>query len=245
VRVEPGVTLGGTLTLPDVAGARAPAVVLISDASPEDRDGVTAADTSRFYWALADTLSRRGIAVLRMDDRGVASSSGSLDSVDTFARSFDTRAGLDLLRRTPGVDPARLGLVGVGEGATIAMIIAASDHTLAGIVLVGAPVRPGQERVEEHVRDEAGRAGGAQRDSVERALRERPVAGVLGRARSDRHGEARARGVARDRRPCRPGRGRPRERVARVGGRRESRDAACLRRSRGSLDAEVEPGSHA
>ena len=67
------VTLAGTLTLPRGTG-RHPAVVLISGSGPQDRD--QSLMEHKPFLVLADYLTRRGIAVLRYDDRGTAKSTG-------------------------------------------------------------------------------------------------------------------------------------------------------------------------
>jgi uncharacterized protein len=76
VTSPPGVGLAGTLTMPQhAAGARVPAVVMITGSGPQDRDEATPAIPGwRPFREIADTLGRRGIAVLRMDDRGVGGS---------------------------------------------------------------------------------------------------------------------------------------------------------------------------
>ena len=62
-----GVRLAGTLTLPEGKGPF-PAVVMISGSGPQDRDATLLGH--KLFLVLADALTRRGIAVLRSDDRG-------------------------------------------------------------------------------------------------------------------------------------------------------------------------------
>jgi len=62
-----GTRLEGTLTLPRGEGPF-PAVPLLSGAGAQDRD--YSALGHRFFLVLADHLTRQGIAVLRLDDRG-------------------------------------------------------------------------------------------------------------------------------------------------------------------------------
>jgi alpha-beta hydrolase superfamily lysophospholipase len=152
-------SLGGTLTLPDPRTAhghtlRFPAVILITGRSAQDRDGASSAPddaggapTYRPFYDLADTLSRRGIATLRLDDRGVGASTGSLDSATTFDRSYDMRAALEYLRKRPDIDPRRVALLGISEGATIAGMIALLDEQIGPIVLMGPPSATGREIV--------------------------------------------------------------------------------------------------
>jgi dienelactone hydrolase len=64
-----GTRLEGTLTLPRGEGPF-PAALLLSGAGAQDRD--YSALGHRFFLVLADYLTRQGIAVLRLDDRGSA-----------------------------------------------------------------------------------------------------------------------------------------------------------------------------
>ena len=101
-------TLPTPTTLANGRRLRYPAVVLVTGAGKQNRDHTAAADLERVthgapvyrpYFDLADTLSRRGIAVLRLDDRGVGGSTGSQDSATTFDRSYDIRAAIEVMRR--------------------------------------------------------------------------------------------------------------------------------------------------
>lgn len=69
-----GVKLAGTLTLPRGAGPF-PAALMITGSGPQDRDETLM--EHKPFWVIADYLARRGIAVLRMDDRGVGESTGN------------------------------------------------------------------------------------------------------------------------------------------------------------------------
>ncbi len=150
-------SLAGTLTLPTRGRLkngrilRYPAVVLISGAGKQDRDGVAAGDTAqgalayRPLYDLADALTRRGLAVLRLDDRGVGASTGSLDSATTLDRADDSRAAVEYLRRRAEVDPHRIALLGMSEGASIAARVASTDPEVRAIVLMAGPAAPGRE----------------------------------------------------------------------------------------------------
>ena len=74
-----GVKLAGTLTLPPGQGPF-PAVLLITGSGPQDRDETILGHKP--FLVIADALTRRGIAVLRVDDRGVGGSSGSGSELD-------------------------------------------------------------------------------------------------------------------------------------------------------------------
>lgn len=142
-----GVSLAGMLTLPDgaSAGGRVPAVVLVTGSGAQDRNSSTPALPG---WApflqLADTLGRRGIAVLRLDDRGVGGSDAGPEGATTRDLAGDVRAALDFLRTVPEVDPSRLALLGHSEGALIVSMVAGEDRTVMAVVLVAAQAWPGR-----------------------------------------------------------------------------------------------------
>ncbi|HET6229603.1 MAG TPA: alpha/beta hydrolase [Longimicrobiaceae bacterium] len=138
VAVDSGPALGGTLTLPCAAPRPLAAVVLVSGSGPEDRDGGVPPDPYRPLRDVADTLSRRGIAVLRLDDRGVGQ--GDFHHRSSITRvAADVRAALAYLRARGDVDSARLGVMGHSEGGAVAPMLAAEDSTLRLIALLGAP----------------------------------------------------------------------------------------------------------
>ena len=74
-----GVKLAGTLTLPPGTG-RSPPWCCSRAPVPQDRDETILGHKP--FLVLADALTRRGIAVLRVDDRGVGGSTGSDSSLD-------------------------------------------------------------------------------------------------------------------------------------------------------------------
>ena len=169
-RTPSGITLRGTLTLPQRGtGARLPAVVTITGSGPQDRDATPATlKAYRIYYQLADTLGRRGIAVLRLDDRGAGSDAGP-GTVTTADFADDIRAAVAWLRARPEIDPARIGLVGHSEGGTIAPMVASSDSGIAAVVLLGAGVSKGRDLVafqQRFVVDSMAHLMGQQRDAA-------------------------------------------------------------------------------
>jgi pimeloyl-ACP methyl ester carboxylesterase len=136
------VSLGGTLTTPNGAGSF-PAVLLVTGSGQQTRDEEIFGH--RPFLVLADALTRRGIAVLRCDDRGIGASTGdpARSTSADFAR--DAEAELEWLRKAPSVDAGRVGLIGHSEGGLIASMIAAGSAEIAFIVLLAAPGVPGDE----------------------------------------------------------------------------------------------------
>jgi pimeloyl-ACP methyl ester carboxylesterase len=157
-----GLTLAGTLTLPRGTGPF-PAAVLISGSGPQDRDENTPGPGGLklgIFRAIADTLTRRGVAVLRYDDRGVGGSGGSLSTAGLSDLVADVRAAVRYLRARPEIDDSRIALIGHSEGGIIAPIVAAEDPTLGGIVLMAGTATPLDSVLVEQVVGAAREAGG-------------------------------------------------------------------------------------
>jgi dipeptidyl aminopeptidase/acylaminoacyl peptidase len=169
-RTRAGLTFNGTLTVPLTASqGPVPAVVTISGSGPEDRDG-TSPSVPKWhpFYQIADTLGRRGIAVLRIDDRGLGSDAGpSTATTADFAE--DVRDAVAYLRTRKEIDPRRIGLIGHSEGGSIAPMVAASDSMLRAIVIMAGTVTPGREIVawqQQFVVDSMAHLVGQQRDAA-------------------------------------------------------------------------------
>jgi uncharacterized protein len=171
---ERGVRLAGTLTLPPGRGPH-PAVVLIGGTGPQDRDAAIAGH--RPFLVLADHLTRRGIAVLRFDERGVGGSSGDFAAATTLDFATDVVAGVELLAAHPRIDAARIGLVGHSEGGMVAPLAANRSDRVACVVLLAAPGLPMRE-VGVRQAEAIARAAGATEAEV--AARVRLSSAILG-----------------------------------------------------------------
>lgn len=147
IDADEGRVLAGTLTRPrGAASATWPAVLLLSGSGPQDRDGARG-DLPGYapQRELGHALARHGFVALRLDDRGVGGSTGVFSGATTFDFVRDAARGVAWLRAQPGVDHSRVMLVGHSEGALVALLAASGDSSLAGVVLLGAPSRPGRE----------------------------------------------------------------------------------------------------
>lgn len=141
-----GYTLVGTLTMPKTHSVPVPAAVTITGSGPNDRDeSIAGVPGYRPFKQIADTLGRRGIAVLRLDDRGFGESGGDPSQATTANLADDTRAALAYLRSRREIDSRRLFLIGHSEGGIIAPLIAWTDPSLKGIVLLAGAARPGMD----------------------------------------------------------------------------------------------------
>ena len=146
-----GHTLAGTLTLPNGASATAkvPAVVTMTGSGPQDRDEtLTPLPGYRPFRQFADSLGRRGIAVLRMDDRGTGASKGNHRTATSADFAEDIRAGLAYLRTRPEIDASRLAILGHSEGGLIGPLVAVKEPQLRAMALLAAPSWGGRKILE-------------------------------------------------------------------------------------------------
>jgi dienelactone hydrolase len=146
VTTTAGHTLAGTLTLPRSASRAQPvsAIVTVTGSGPQDRDENIGLPGFLPFRQIADMLARRGIAVLRMDDRGTGASGGTFKGSTSADFAEDARAGLAYLRTRPEIRADRLGVLGHSEGALIAPMVADKEPTLRAIVLLAGIAQPGR-----------------------------------------------------------------------------------------------------
>lgn len=132
------VQLQGTLRLP-AGGERGLAVLLVAGSGPTDRDGNTvgAPGKNNSLLLLAEGLAQAGIASLRYDKRGIASS-GPLDESTLRFEHYaeDVAAWVDWLRRDQGF--RQVAVIGHSEGALLGLLAAQRTPVDAYVSLAGA-----------------------------------------------------------------------------------------------------------
>jgi pimeloyl-ACP methyl ester carboxylesterase len=161
---EAGIVLAGTLTVPR-SGEKFPAVVLLSGSGPQNRDEEILPVNHRPFLVLSDYLTRRGIAVLRYDDRGVGESTGNYGTATLNDFASDATAAFRFLQSRPEVHPNKIGLVGHSEGGTLAFLLAgvhpevACVASMAGMAVQGDTLLRAQRYL-------LARAGGASDEMI-------------------------------------------------------------------------------
>ncbi len=135
-------TLAGTLTIPEGEGPF-PAMILISGSGPQNRDEELS--NHRPFAVIADYLSRNGVAVLRYDDRGVASSEAGKSDGTSFDISYDAEAAFDYLLSRKEVIPSLCGITGHSEGGYINFMIAQRRPDVAFLISLAGPAVTGAE----------------------------------------------------------------------------------------------------
>ena len=157
--------LAGTLTIPPGAGPF-PAAVLVGGSGPADRDETIAGHKP--FLILADLLTRKGIAVLRYDQRGIAQSGGNHEQATMEDLASDAEAALRYLKARQEVDPKRIGLIGRSEGGILAAQIAVRAGDLDWLVLLATPATNG-ERTLLRQSELIARAGGLPEEQIARS----------------------------------------------------------------------------
>lgn len=128
---DSSISFGGTLTVPVQQPVRK-AVIILSGTGKQDRNGTMAGQ--QFFTSLADSLSRKGIAVLRTDDRGTGETSGKYEEATTEDFANDALAAVRFLQQQPALATAAIGLMGHSEGAAAAYIAAAKSTDVKFLV---------------------------------------------------------------------------------------------------------------
>lgn len=128
-----GNTLAGTISLPKDQ-KDFPIAILITGSGAQNRDGEIAGHKP--FAVIADDFAKKGIATLRLDDRGIGESSvGSRnDTSANFAGDID--AAVDFLLKR---GYKNIGLVGHSEGAMIAPMVAVKNPNVKFIVSLAGP----------------------------------------------------------------------------------------------------------
>ena len=136
------VKLTGTLTIPRGTGPF-PAVLLITGSGSQDRNETIAGH--RPFLVLADHLTRLGIAVLRVDDRGMGGSSLGAATATSENYVGDVLTGVEFLKNRKEINARQIGLAGHSEGGMIAPMAAVKSKDIAFLVLMAGTGVPGDE----------------------------------------------------------------------------------------------------
>jgi pimeloyl-ACP methyl ester carboxylesterase len=129
-------TLRGFIDLPEGSG-RHPAVVMVQGSSPSD----VTVDTRPFE-ELRAAFKRAGIAMLIWDKAGSGCSEGKYSHAFPLReRATEALAAVQLLRQRDDIDPTRIGLWGVSQGAWVAPMTAVRSKDVAFLITVSAPGR--------------------------------------------------------------------------------------------------------
>ncbi len=155
--------IAATLTEPE-SGGPFPAVVLIAGAGKMDRDETI--EGQKPFRVLADYLTRRGIAVLRADKRGIHAPLAQFEEVTTKGFATGVEAAVRYLQSRSDIDQKQIGLIGHGEGAIEAVMVANDMPGIAFIVMLEGTGVPGEEVLLEQTERAEKAAGNMSKDQI-------------------------------------------------------------------------------
>lgn len=121
------IELAADLHLPDHAGEAAPlCAVVLSTPGSSVKEQIGANYASR--------LAARGIAALVFDPAHQGQSGGEpRDLEDPYRRGEDISYAIDALSTIPGIDPERIGVLGICAGGGYAVHTARTDHRIKAV----------------------------------------------------------------------------------------------------------------
>ena len=152
--------LNGLLTIPDSAGGRVPAVVLVHGSGSSNMNEQIYKLTP--FKDIAEGLAQRGIASIRYDKRTFAHGRKMRKQCITVKEETieDAVLAANLLRADPRIDPDEIYIIGHSMGAMLAPRIDAEGGSFRGLILMaGTPFRL-EEIVVRQLKQAGGSKGG-------------------------------------------------------------------------------------
>jgi pimeloyl-ACP methyl ester carboxylesterase/thiol-disulfide isomerase/thioredoxin len=146
---DSSIRFAGTLTQP-IRQKASKAVVLVSGTGKQDRDGTMSGH--KFFAVIADSLSRQGIAVLRVDDRGAGETTGTYEDATTANFASDALSAVSYLQSHPGMQGIPIGLLGHSEGGAAIAMAAAQSKKVQFIISLSGLATKGQDALLEQNR---------------------------------------------------------------------------------------------
>jgi hypothetical protein len=134
--------LAGTLTIPKGSGPF-PAAILITGSGPENRDEEIFGHKP--FLIIADYLSRRGIAVLRLDDRGVGGSAGNSTRETIGEMADDVLSGVEYLKARKEINAKKIGVIGHSEGGIVGPLAASRSSDIAFVAMLAGTGVTGEQ----------------------------------------------------------------------------------------------------
>ncbi|MBL7071771.1 MAG: alpha/beta fold hydrolase [Candidatus Omnitrophica bacterium] len=126
------IALAGTLSVPTEKKIPYPAVLLIWDSGPLDREA------RGMFTDLAHTLAESGYCVLRFDKRGIGQSQGLFSTYAQPELISDLKKAIEYLKSLPEVDKSRIALLGHSEGGFYAAYLSGQDSDIRACVIMSA-----------------------------------------------------------------------------------------------------------
>lgn len=152
LKTETG-NIEGTLLLP-AAKLPVPVALIIAGSGPTDRDGNNPMMTNNSLKMLATELANKGIASLRYDKRGIATSkSAGPDEKELRFETYidDAKGWVNMLKKDNSFN--HVIVVGHSEGSLIGMVVA-QDPKVSKFVSIAGAGEPAADILREQMKDQ-------------------------------------------------------------------------------------------
>lgn len=126
----------GILTIPPDK-KNFPVVILASGSGPNDYNVEWSGHKP--FWVIADYLTNRGIAVLRLNDRDYTKSPEEFYQNTSIDFSEDILSAIDFIRSYDRTRNAPIGLIGHSEGGITCTMAAVNNPDVSFLILLGSP----------------------------------------------------------------------------------------------------------
>ncbi len=130
-------TLAGTIAQPENFDKNKPILILITGSGTQNRDEELF--EHKPFAVIADDFAKKGIATLRLDDRGIGGSSKGSENDTTYNFATDINTAVDYL---VSKGYKNIGLLGHSEGGMIAPMVATMNSKVTFLVLMAGPGTP-------------------------------------------------------------------------------------------------------
>lgn len=132
-----GNLLAGTIAAPKNFDKKAPILVMITGSGAQNRDEELFGHKP--FLVISDYLARKGIATLRLDDRGVGASEKGKEGATSEDFATDINSAVQYLQKNGYTN---IGLIGHSEGGMIAPMVANKNKNVKFLVLLAGPGIP-------------------------------------------------------------------------------------------------------
>jgi len=146
----PAGPLRGTLLAPAPNGV--PVILIVPGSGPIDRNGNGPGLRTSTYKLLAEGLSTRGVATVRIDKRGMNGSASAVPDADAVTiddYANDVHSWVAAIRKRTGA--SCVWVSGHSEGGLVALVAGQNSSDICGLILIATPGRPLGEVIREQL----------------------------------------------------------------------------------------------
>jgi pimeloyl-ACP methyl ester carboxylesterase len=151
IKISDSVSLSGTLTTPVDSDGHL-LLILVSPPLHHDRDLTGRKKTDKMFLALAEGFARKGFSVFRFDNRGIGKSTGNNDSATLYTHARDVEGIVRFFKGSRNLRWKRIGLVGISEGGSSSLVVAAHCVDVSFLVLLSTTGLAGWDAFKHQVK---------------------------------------------------------------------------------------------